>query len=68
MNVHDMGKYKNVFEADGDDWKRLRQTINPVFTARRMKEVATCCVRLKYLRFHLRLRLTDGNLVDFGKR
>ena len=40
MNVHDMGKYKNVFEADGDDWKRLRQTINPVFTARRMKEVA----------------------------
>ena len=39
MNVHDMGKYKNVFEADGDDWKRLRQTINPVFTAKRMKEV-----------------------------
>ena len=39
MNVNDMGKYKNVFEAHGDDWKRLRTTINPVFTAKRMKQV-----------------------------
>ena len=53
MNVHDMGKYKNVFEADGDDWKRLRQTINPVFTARRMKEVATCYKQMRSLRTHL---------------
>ncbi len=39
MNINDHGKYNNVFESHGDVWKKLRTTINPVFTAKRMKEV-----------------------------
>ncbi len=39
MNVQEESEYKNVFEAHGEDWKRLRTTINPVFTANRMRQV-----------------------------